>query len=271
MVGTALVKSLEHHHLVLPNKQELNITRLSQVMKFGCEFIIHLASETDHEACDENPAQCYLVNVIGTANMTRLAIKLNVPILYLSTASVFDGKKEIPYSTDDKPNPINHYNASKYYGELMVKQTKKHYILRAGWMFGGGPGVDKKFVNKIMDKIKRGDKNIRIADDCIGSPTYTNDLSRFIAKIIDNQKVPFGIYNAANKSNNGISRHSFGLEITRILGQSCKHLVKKCSIDDLKGEFPCKRTNYEVLENSVYMTKDWRKALKEYINAHYRH
>ncbi len=267
MVGTSVCQVLKDHDLITPSKAELNITRLNQVLKFDCDFIIHLASETDHEYCDENPSQCYYSNVIGTSNMVRLAMKLDIPIIYISTASIFDGKKEIPYSTTDIPNPINHYNTSKYYGELMVQKWKKHYILRAGWMFGGGRMIDKKFVNKIMNKVKRGNKYIPVASDCIGSPTYSIDLALFIKEIIES-KHNYGIHNATNKSNNGVSRYTFALEMMKILG--IKVRIRKVSIDDLKEEFPCKRTNYEVLENNPYILRHWKDALKEYLYAHYR-
>jgi len=75
---------------------------------------------------------------------------------------VFDGKKEQPYKSYDVPNPINHYNRSKYYGELLVKEYVYSYILRAGWMFGGGPEVDKKFVNKIINNIAIASQNFKL-------------------------------------------------------------------------------------------------------------
>ncbi len=267
MVGTSVCQSLKDHDLIAPSKAELNVTRLSQVMKFDCDFIIHLACETDHEYCDDNPSQCYFANTIGTGNMVRLAIDKGIPILYLSTASIFDGKKNQPYAFNDIPNPINHYNISKYYGEVLVQNWARHFILRAGWMFGGGEKIDKKFVNKFMTKIHHGEQIIKVADDCIGSPTYTNDLAEYIKFFVEN-KLQYGVYNATNASNGGVSRYEFAKEIVNILDLDC--IVQKCSIDDLKQEFPCKRTNYEVLENNTSM-RDWKEALKEYLNANYRY
>ncbi len=266
MVGTATCQAIANHRLITPTKYELNVARLSQVRRFKADFIIHLACETDHEYCDENPSQCYLVNTIGTGNMVRLARELNVPILYLGTASIFDGRKNTPYYPDDTPNPINHYNTSKWYGEILVRAYKQHYILRAGWMFGGGPKIDKKFVNKIYAKIVRGDKEIAVANDCIGSPTYSENLATVIKRCIEDES-PSGTHNCVN-AGGGCSRYEFACEMVKILGVDTK--ITPVSIDSLKEEFPCKRTNYEVLENNFSMPH-WKDALKEYIDAHYKH
>jgi len=260
MVGNSVCQALKGHDLLTPSKQELNVTRLEQIMRFKTDYIIHLASETDHEYCDENPAQCYLVNTIGTANMMRLAKSLHIPIIYISTASVFDGKKLSPYEIHDVPNPINHYNASKYYGEILCLQHSLSYILRCGWMFGGGKGLDKKFVAKLVNKINVGQKEIKVCTDCIGSPTYSVDVAHFINRVISNKPLP-GIIHCANKSN-GVSRYEFACEVVRIL--NAKVNIIPCKIDDLKDEFPCKRTNYEVLSNNQFMP-DWKQSLKDYL------
>ncbi len=258
---------LKDHQLITPSKAELNVTRLNQVMKIDCDFIIHLACETDHEYCDENPSQCYFVNTIGTANLMRLANELYVPIVYLSSASIFDGDKRSPYNGEDIPNPINHYNASKWYAELILRNCTQAYILRAGWMFGGGHKIDKKFVQKIITKILNGQRSISVASDCIGSPTYTKDLALYIKDCVDG-KYHYGTHNCANSSSTkGVSRYMFAKEIVKILGSKVK--IKPVSIDTLTEEFPCKRTNYEVLENNNL--RDWKVALEEYLNHDYRY
>lgn len=268
MLGTAVVKILEKEHdLITPVKHQLNIGNLNQVMKFNdIDFIVHLASETDHEYCDENPSQCYFINTIGVANMMRLARSLNIPIFYMSTASIFDGNSPSAYKSDSPPNPINHYNSSKWYGELLASSYHKHYILRTGWLFGGGPDLDKKFVNKIMTKVFNGETHIKVASDCIGSPTYTNDLALKIKDCIDG-KAPFGTHHCVNSSE-GVSRYQVACEMKRILGLNVK--IEAVSIDDLKAEFPCKRTNYEVLK-SDFPLRPWQESLAEYLNDYYRY
>ena len=272
MLGRELKTALKNHDLLTPRRHELNVSNVNQVMKFTKEkpdLIIHLAAETDHEYCDANPTQCYFVNTVGTAYMVNLAKELDIPIIYQSAASVFDGKKKKPYSPKDIPNPINNYNMSKYWGEIIVKEYKKHIILRTGWLFGGGEN-DKKFLSKIIKKINAGEKEIKVCDDCIGCPTYARDLATAYSYVIDNltDGHDFGTYNCVNYyEGNGVSRFEYAQEIVKDLGVDVK--IIPCQIDDLKEEFPCKRTNYEVLEMGIKMP-EWKQSLKGCIDANYR-
>ena len=76
--------------------------------------------------------------------------ELNIPILYISTAGIFDGKKE-SYDDWDQPNPLGVYARAKYMGERYVIENAKHYLVcRAGLMMGAGPGKDKKFIQKLQ-------------------------------------------------------------------------------------------------------------------------
>lgn len=266
MVGVPLRRVLNQHKLITPARYELNIGNIEQVLKYKADYIIHLAAETDHEYCDINPMQAYYINTIGTANMVELAKKLRIPILYLSAGSIFDGSLGRPYGRLAEPNPINHYNKSKYYGELIAYEYDKTVIVRAGWMFGGGPSLDKKFVNKIMTKVRNGEKEIKVCTDCIGSPTYSVDLAEKIKDLVEGKISRGGKMHCVNGE--GASRYDFAKEIVSILNLDVQ--IIPCSIDDLKEEFPCKRTNYEVLQDDL-KNRPWQEALKEYLDAYYRH
>jgi len=274
MVGTALKKVLEpEYELICPTKYQLNVCNIEAygINESGkVDAIVHLSCETDHEYCQVNPSNAYYVNTIGTANMVEIAERLDIPIIYVSTASVFNGEKKKPYTTEDKPNPINHYNKSKYYGEILTQRYEKHYILRAGWLFGGGKSIDKKFVNKIMTKVYAGHKKILVANDCIGSPTHTEDLAFAIGRILKGGR-KYGIYHAVNDCQKGASRYDVAVEIKEILKlKNVEIIPESIDCDILKAEFPCKRTYYEVLEPNVSL-RDWRVALARYLDDKYRH
>ena len=123
----------------------------------------------------------------------HIANELSIPLLYISTAGIFDGKKQV-YDESDKPNPIGHYAKSKYLGEQYVIDNSKDYLIcRAGWMMGGGPKKDKKFINKIMKQINSGKKELHIVNDKLGTPTYTFDFAENTKLLIEkNQR---GLFN----------------------------------------------------------------------------
>ena len=122
--------------------------------------MINLAALTDLEYCELNPKIAWETNALGQENICLAAQALNAAVVYISTAGIFDGKKEF-YDDFDIPNPINVYGKSKYHGEVITpKLAEKHFVFRAGWMMGGGPRKDKKFINKIFKQLQSGKKEL---------------------------------------------------------------------------------------------------------------
>ena len=155
------------------------------VQRFNPDYLFHLGALTSLEECEENKDNAYLTNTISVENATFIANKLNIPLLYISTAGIFDGKKDI-YDDWDKPNPLGHYARSKYLGEQFVQRhAKKYVICRAGWMMGGGLKKDKKFIKKILTQINEGNKELFIVNDKMGTPTYTYDFAKNVELILD--------------------------------------------------------------------------------------
>ena len=106
--------------------------------KLKPNYIIHLAALTDMEYCELDPPLAHATNTGGVENVARYAREHNLPLVYISTAGIFDGKKDI-YDETDVPNPVSVYGTSKYGGELVAKAVPKSIVVRAGWMMGGGP------------------------------------------------------------------------------------------------------------------------------------
>ena len=129
------------------------------VQEFQPDYLIHLGAHTDLEYCETNQKDAYITNTLAVENAVYIANELDIPIVYISTAGIFDGKKDT-YDDWDHPNPLGHYARSKYAGEIFVeKKCYRHLTCRAGWMMGGGPLKDKKFIQKIMSQIKDGKKS----------------------------------------------------------------------------------------------------------------
>lgn len=266
MTGTAVAQALSSHDLYRPKRSELDVSDWLSVKKFqvSIDLIIHLAAETEHDICHDRWDHAYMTNTVGTAYMVDIARNQGIPLYYIGAGSIFDGMKPSPYDVTDTPNPINHYNKSKYYGECIVKDYVRGVVIRPGWMFGGGEFLDKKFVNKIITKIKLGQKTIKVCDDCIGSPIYTGHLAEAIKRYFIEDDPQGNVFHIVNDSDGGVSRYEYGLEVVNCLGLQNEVDIEPCSIDDLKEEFPTPRTNYEVLKSS-FLLPHWKTALKEYI------
>ena len=122
------------------------------VNEFNPDYLFHIGAYTDLEFCEENIDDTYLTNTISVENAVYIANALDIPILYISTAGIFDGSKDI-YDDWDHPNPMCHYARSKYAAERFVLEHANYsVVLRAGWMMGGGPKKDKKFIQKLAKR-----------------------------------------------------------------------------------------------------------------------
>lgn len=271
MLGTAVKETLHRHTLIATDKKTCDVTNYKQVMSYQkrkIDYIIHLAAETDLEVCESNPLQAYMTNTIGTENVVLLAKKLEIPIIYISTAGVFDGEKRCAYFSSDEPNPINVYGRSKYYGELLVRAHPRHFILRAGWMMGGGKEIDKKFINKIYKLIKKGHKKLYVINTVKGSPTYTKDLSLVIQQLIETYKI-YGTYHSAGFG--CATRYQVAKLFVRTL--KLDNRIKVIPVQTMKKVrgFPCKRSRNEALVNTSWINmRRWEDALREYTNEYFK-
>lgn len=258
MLGEAIQKNFTDDKLILTDIKELDVREINKqkVSLFPkIDLIVHLAALTDLELCEQFPKQAYYTNTIGTFNMVELARQKNIPIVYISTAGVFDGNFQKAYIKNDTPCPINHYGKSKYYGELAVQSWHKHYIFRQSWSFGGGK-KDKKFVIKIVKQIRAGYTTIAALPDYFGSPTYTMDTAKIIHDFIDKER--YGLYHIETGR---ASRLEVAQEIVNILKPS----VKVISMPE--NSFPSyttSRSKNETLEG--IKIRNWKEALKEYLS-----
>ncbi len=231
------------------------------------DIVLHLAAETSLEISDADPDHAYLTNAIGTKYVALQASERGIPMVYISTAGVFDGLKEGAYTEFDRPNPLNVYGDSKREGELLVERiVPHHYIVRAGWMVGGGARKDHKFVSRILDQVRDGASHVYAVTDKLGTPTYAPDFSRCLLGLLDSQM--FGLYHMACGGSG--SRYDVAAEILRLLGRTDIELVPVTS-DHFAEEFPSVRPPSEIMRNMVLdlqgmnTMRPWRVALAEYV------
>jgi dTDP-4-dehydrorhamnose reductase len=241
------------------------------VMDFKPDYLFHLGAYTDLEFCEKNIDETYNTNTISVENACYIANELNIPLLYISTAGIFDGGKEL-YDDWDLPNPLGHYARSKYAGELFVqKNITKHLICRAGWMMGGGPKKDKKFIQKIMRQIKEGKKELHIVDDKDGTPTFTHDFAKNVKALIE--KEYWGLYNMV--CGGQTSRLEVAEELLKILNLNDTINIHPVKSDYFKDVYFADRPASERLINrklsirNLNLMQDWKIALQEYINMYY--
>ena len=239
--------------------------------KFQPDYIFHLGAHTDLEYCEKNIEDTYLTNTISVENAVYIANAMDIPLLYISTAGIFDGSKDV-FDDWDQPNPMCHYARSKYAAERFVLEHALYpLVLRAGWMMGGGQKKDKKFVSKILNQVKGGAKTLYVVNDKLGTPTYTYDFANN-TKIILEQKM-WGLYNLVCEGSTG--RYEVAKKMLSILNLENKITVKEVSSEYFKQEYFAPRPPSERLINKrltlrgMNRMRNWETCLQEYLNKAY--
>ena len=124
--------------------------------------VFHQAALTSVQESFSRPEEYYNVNVNGTENILKLAMKNNFKIVYASSASVYGNPKKIPVKESDMKNPINPYAETKLKKEeLAIKYSKMGVAvigLRYFNVFGKGQskeyvGVLKLFLEKVQNEL----------------------------------------------------------------------------------------------------------------------
>jgi dTDP-4-dehydrorhamnose reductase len=241
------------------------------VEAFKPDYLFHLGAYTDLEYCENNVEDTYLTNTISVENAVYIANALDIPLLYISTAGIFDGNKDL-YDDWDQPNPLGVYARSKFMGErYVVENANRFLVCRAGWMMGAGPKKDKKFIQKLMKQIKEGKKELFIVDDKDGTPTFTHDFAKNVKALIEQEY--WGLYNMV--CGGQTSRLEVAHELLSLLGLSDEIKINVVNSDYFKEIYfaerpPCERLDNRKLKlRNINLMQDWKVALKEYIDLYY--
>ena len=262
----ALQPQETHHQWFNLDINELDITDKNAVEQFvvnnKIDGIINCAAYTNVDKAEEDVALCYKVNRDAPQYLAQAIEKVGGFIIHISTDYVFDGTNNIPYTEQDKPNPVTIYGKSKIEGEQYVCEScKQHIIIRTAWVYSS---YGKNFV-KTMIKLGKEKPSLGVIFDQIGSPTYARDLAKAIITIVNQGIIP-GFYNFSNEG--VISWYDFTKHIHQLAN------ITSCKVAPIHtADYPtlAQRPHFSVLDKTkIKNTYNieipyWRDSLEECI------
>ena len=230
------------------------------------DAVIHCAAWTAVDAAEEpeNREKVFAINAAGTRNLAAACRQIGAKLLYISTDYVFDGQGTVPWQPDcDRFAPLNVYGQSKLEGELAVRELLKDYfIVRIAWVFGKH---GKNFVRTMLRVGKTHDM-VRVVTDQIGTPTYTADLSKLLADMIQTDR--YGLYHATNEGGY-ISWYDFTREIYRQAGLNTKVLpvtTEEYGLSKARRPINSRLDKSKLTEQGFHRLPDWKDALHRYLS-----
>lgn len=247
-------------------KKELDLTNFSMVenfLKFNkINSIINCAAYTDVNGAEKNYKICNNINNKAVENIVKLCSKLKIQLVHISTDYVFDGKKGSPYNELDFTKSLNKYGISKLCAEktILSYDLINSVIIRTSLLY-----YDKgnSFINKIIYKIVKG-KEVDVVNDQFSAPTYANDLSHTILKIIplicDNTTE---IYHYTNLGS--CSRYDLAIKINELLNGNSKINAIKTNNDIVTRPLYSVLTCKKIINKFNIEIREWEEALEEYI------
>ncbi len=189
-----------------------NALLLNLIAKYQPDVIIHAASASNVDFCEQQKDKAWQVNVVGTENILKASKKGKVHFIYISSNAIFDGKKDI-YEEKDIPNPINFYGKTKYEGELLTQRYSNNWtIIRPITSYGWAPAGSR--INPVTWVIEAlsSKKNLKVVDDVYLNPLYNIDLGKIAWKIIKGKSE--GIYHVAGSET--LNRYQWALKVAGV-------------------------------------------------------
>lgn len=97
-IGSYLVMYFGRKYNIMPVTEKLlNVmdrTRVyNTIANLKPDIVIHTAGMTNINHCERAESEAYSINSIGTFNIAYACFKMDIPILFISTNYVFNGKK----------------------------------------------------------------------------------------------------------------------------------------------------------------------------------
>lgn len=266
MLGHDLIEVLkDNHELIKTTSKNLDITdkeaTISLIKESSPDIVINSAAYTDVDGCEENQELAYNVNGKGAENLALACKDLDIPLVHVSTDYVFNGQNNEPWLEDDEVGPISVYGKSKLKGEEAIQDIlDKYFIVRTAWLYGlNGSNFPKTMLNLAEEHDK-----ITVVYDEVGTPTYTLDLAKAIAELIETDY--YGVYHITN------SDYCSWCEFAKYIFEVANKDVEVIPVTAKEFARAAPRPSYSVLSHRNWVNngfkplRSYKEAVKDYIN-----
>lgn len=245
-----------------PDTIKVNILEKDQIFKAAQtvkpQIVINFAAYTDVQGAekekDDQDGLCYKLNAEGPKNIADVCKKLGVKLVHISTDYVFDGQKnQSPYTEEDKPNPVNWYGQTKFYGEENVKNSSAHFIIvRISMPYVVHYSLKKDVARFFLDELRAGREVNTINDQKI-TPTLGDDIVKALVEISE------AFIKATNKSNIyhvSVTNDTTPFEFATFLAKAFHldtGLIKSISLDEYNSEKEAELLRYSRLDPAKFI------------------
>jgi len=176
------------------------------------DAIVHCAAATNVDWCEDNPKQAEAINVQASAILAEIASTLNARFVYVSTDSVFDGKKG-DYVETDEAAPLNVYARSKLTGERETLRRNTASIVARVNIYGWNAQNKDSLAEWVLRRLEEG-SDVPGFTDVFFTPILVNDLVSVLFRMLQQELA--GVYHVAGSER--ISKFEFARRVATTFG-----------------------------------------------------
>ena len=262
-MGLALKEAFESDYTVSgKNSKDFDANDFEQVRNMiasnNYDIVMNTVAYRGIDICERDSGNALKLNTLFPKMLAELSNEVGFLLVHFSTGAVFDNSNGEFITEKTCPKPIHIYGMTKYGGDCFIQTiATKYYIFRISILFGE-TNNNTQFVEKMLEKVREGQKTLRVADDNILSPTYSKDAAEEIRTILE-YPYPFGIYHLANEGK--ATLYDLMSEIVKNLSLDVK--LEKASYKD----FPyigLPNTSNPIRSEILHPLRSWKEAVNEY-------
>jgi dTDP-4-dehydrorhamnose reductase len=190
------------------------------------DAIVHCAAATNVDWCEDNPKQAEAINAQASAVLAEAAAALNARFVYVSTDSVFDGRRG-DYIETDEPAPLNVYARSKLAGERETLRCNPSGMVVRVSIYGWNAQNKDSLAEWVLRQLEEG-RDVPGFTDVFFTPILVNDLIPILFAMLQQELT--GLYHVAGSER--ISKFEFAQRVGTVFGFDPAR-VKPCQVKDM--------------------------------------
>ncbi len=182
------------------------------------DAIVHCAAATNVDWCEDNPKEAEAINVQAAAVLAEVAATLNARFVYLSTDSVFDGKKG---------DYVDVYAGSKLAGERETLRRNPSALLVRVSIYGWNAQNKDSVAEWVLRRLEEG-RDVPGFADVFFTPILVNHLVPVLFAMLQQELA--GLYHVAGSER--VSKFEFARRVAAAFGFDPDR-VRPCQVKDM--------------------------------------
>ncbi len=185
----------------------------SLIETFRPDILIHAAAITSVDRCESEPEAAAAVNVGSTVHLLKALAGRRCRFIFISTDSVFDGKKG-NYCEGDPTAPLHMYGRTKLEAERAILKSRPDASIIRTAFYGWNILPDNNSLAEwILNSLQEG-KPFKGFVDLFFSPISSNHLAQLLLDVAEGDSA--GVLHLAGSE--GCSKYEFARQLASLFG-----------------------------------------------------